>query len=273
MTEVLVASFVVMLATLGGAVSFFKFAGKLIEKNLGFLISFTAGIFLFVSYQLGKEAVQHSVNAETGLFYVMLGAVVVGIIFKFIPHSHEHSSDCCSKEDRGSAIDIRRVLTSNGIHNVGDGVLLATAFSVDFSLGVVTTISVFVHEFAQETSIFFVLRKAGYSIKKALLTNFLVSTTILIGSVGGVLLLSSFAVLEALLLGISAGAFLLVVLQDLVPHSLNESKRNNSLFLHISFFAVGVLLMFLLSLLFPHSHEYHEQEPHHHEGLHEDHSH
>ena len=262
--EVLVASFIVMLAALGGAISFWRIVGSTIEKNLGFLISFTAGLFLFVSYELGREAIIHSTSIESGLMWILTGVIGIWILFKLLPHSHEHSTD---KDQRGSySIDVRKILTGNGIHNIGDGILLAAAFSVDFYLGIITTLSVFVHELVQETSIFFVLRKAGYTAKKAILINFSISGTILIGSIGGALLLSFFSILEAPLLGISAGAFLIVVLQDLIPHSLNESRRDKCFPFHLLFFILGILLMLSLSLLTPHTHEInHDHEEDHHE--------
>ncbi len=260
--EVLIASLIVIFAALGGAISFFKTVGNFIERNLGFLISFTAGLFLFVSYELGKEAISHAMSPQEALFWIMGGAVFIWLIFKIIPHAHDHSK----KE-----IDVRKLLTGNGIHNIGDGVLLAAAFSVDFSLGVITTVSVFIHELAQETSIFFVLRKAGYSIKKAILINLGVSSTILVGSLGGFFLLSFFSKLETPLLGISTGAFFIVVLLDLIPHSIHESKKDKCLPYHIVFFLFGLSLMFFFSLLFPHTHDHHDhnhQSDHHHESDH-----
>ena len=259
--KIFIASFIVMLAAFGGAFSFWKIIGNFIEKRLGLLISFTAGLFLFVSYELGKEAIEHSLTIEEGLFWIFVGAIGIWLIFKIIPHSHKHD-DHAEKKDK--IIDIRKLLTGNGIHNVGDGVLLVTAFSVDTYLGIVTTISVFIHELIQETSIFFVLRKAGYNIKKAVFINFSVSGTILIGSIGGFFLISSFSSLEAILLGISAGAFLIVVLQDLLPHSFHELSCKKCFLSHFLFFMAGLLLMFSLSLLAPHSHEHvHEHDDYH----------
>ena len=266
--EVFIASFVVMLAALGGAVSFWKTAGSFIEKNLGFLISFTAGLFLFVSYQMGAEAIAHSHDKQVGFLWIMAGAVGIWLIFKFLPHSHEHEKE--------RSIDIRKILTGNGIHNIGDGILLAAAFSADMYLGIVATISVFIHELVQETSIFFVLRKAGYKIKSAIIINFAVSGTILIGSIGGVLLISFFSLLEAPLLGISAGAFLIVVLQDLIPHSIEEMQRKKCFLWHILAFIMGILIMFSISLAMPHEHHHHEDhhhEHHHHEDHHHEHHH
>ncbi len=261
--EVLIASFIVMLASLGGALSFWKVIGKVIEKNLGLLISFSAGFFLFVSYELGKEAVLHSPNIESGLFWILVGMIFIWTLFKALPHSHEHHQENCNHKH--PSIDIRKILTGNGIHNIGDGILIATTFSVDISLGIIATISVFIHEFVQETSIFFILRNAGYNIKKAITINFFVSGTILIGSLGGIVLLSTFEKLEAPLLGISAGAFLIVVLQDLIPHSLHESRKKNCLPFHLLFFVLGLLLMYSFSIIFPHSHEHdHEHHEHNH---------
>ncbi len=266
LAEILIASFVVMLAALGGALSFWQAVGKIIEKNLGLLISFTAGLFLFVSYELGREAILHSPNIESGLFWIFAGAIGIWIIFKLLPHSHKHDNI-----EEKNTIDIRKLLTGNGIHNIGDGILLAAAFSIDVYLGIIATISVFVHELVQETSIFFVLRKAGYTIKQSILINFAVSGTILIGSVGAFFLLSFFSMLEAVLLGISAGAFLVVVLQDLIPHSFHELRCKKCFFPHVLAFTVGLFLMFALSLLMPHSHEHHHHDYDHHN--HYDHEH
>ncbi len=266
--EILIASLIVMLAAFGGALSFFKTAGKFIENNLGVLISFTAGLFLFVSYELGKEAIFHSHSIEEGLFWIITGAIGIWLLFEILPHSHKHENK--KKENH---IDIRKILTGNGVHNIGDGILLATAFSVDFYLGVVTTISVFIHELVQETSIFFILRNAGYTIKRAIFINFAVSGTILIGSLGGALLLSFFTKLEAPLLGISAGAFLVVVLQDLIPHSFHNLNCKKCLLSHLTAFFFGIVLMLFISLLLPHTHDHAHDKDHHDSHHHNDHHH
>ncbi len=257
--EIFTASFIVMLAAFGGALSFWKIIGKTIERNLGLLISFTAGLFLFVSYELGREAIIHSPTISSGLLWIFAGAIGIWLIFKILPHSHKH--DNVKKGEK--TIDIRKILTGNGIHNIGDGVLLTVAFSVDIYLGIVTTVSVFIHELVQETSIFFVLRRAGYNIKKAILINLAVSGTILIGSIGSFFLLSFFSALEAVFLGISAGVFFIVVLQDLIPHSFHELSCRKCFFLHLLAFAMGILLMFSFSLLAPHSHN--GDHDHHHD--------
>jgi hypothetical protein len=110
------------------------------------------------------------------------------------------------------------------------------------------------HELVQEVSEFFVLKQAGYSTKKALLLNFLVSSTILIGAVGSTVLLGVFANLEVPLMGIAAGAFLVVVFQDLIPHSVREAKVEASHFKHLGWFALGVIIMLGVNTIAVHGH-------------------
>jgi zinc and cadmium transporter len=273
--EIFIASLVVMAAALGAAVAFIKVVGKAVERHLSILISFAAGLFLFVSFELGREAIDHAPSIGNGFLWIVLGIVGIWLLFKFLPHSHEHDVVDGEVGEKPRRIDVRKILVGNGIHNVGDGVLLAAAFSVDIYLGIITTLSVFIHELVQETSIFFILRKAGYKIGTAILINLSVSGTILIGSIGGALLLNFFTALEAPLLGISAGAFLVVVLQDLIPHSVHELRRSGRVLSHILAFVLGLLLMFSLSIAAPHEH-HHDHEHghgHSHEHDHDDHDH
>jgi len=142
---------------------------------------------------------------------------------------------------------------SDGIHNVGDGVVIVAAFAASPLLGVVSTISILVHEMLQEISEFFVLRQAGLSIRTALLYNLLVSSTILIGAIGGYFLLEQFETLEVPLLGLAAGSYLLVVFHDLIPHSLGTAREKGHYAKHIIFFMAGVGLMAALVALLPHA--------------------
>jgi zinc transporter ZupT len=110
----------------------------------------------------------------------------------------------------------------------------------------------------QEISEFFVLREAGLSVRTALLYNFLVSSTILIGAIGGYFLLEQFEALEIPLLGLAAGSYLIVVFHDLIPHSINAATERGHYIKHVVFFMVGVALMGLLATFLPHAESEHE---------------
>jgi zinc transporter ZupT len=256
MLEILIASIVIMLASLSGVLFIWKNIGKFLEKNLSFLVSFSAGVFLFVSVLLIQEIFHHSEetgNLSGGLFWILIGILAFYILFKFLPNFHHHHDEH-EHDHTHNKIDARRVLISDGVHNIGDGILLTTSFLAGPIVGIVATASIFVHEFVQEISEFFVLKGAGFKTTKALWLNFLVSTTILLGAVGSYLAFEKFEALEIPLLGIAAGSFLVVVANDLIPHSIRNSKTKIQFAKHLAWFIIGLIIMLSISTILVHAH-------------------
>jgi len=268
MFSIFISSFVVMLASLSGVFLLWKSAGLFVERNLKFLVSLSAGVFLIIALGMANEALEHAESMQTGMLWIIVGLVGVFTIFKLLPTFHHHHDE--SEEGHAhSKLDVNRIIVGDAIHNVVDGILLASTFAVDPVLGIFTTTSIFFHEVVQEVSEFFVMKQAGFSTKKALLVNFAVSSTILIGSFGSFFLLEQFESLEVPLLGVSAGVYLLIVFFDLIPHSVRLSTKRIHYVAHLIWFLIGVGLMSGVFALTPHEHD-HEEE--HHEGLYEDHS-
>ena len=251
MIEILLYSVLIMLASLVGVFSVWHRAGQIIERNLSLLVSFSAGVFIVIAYQLGVETVGHSDTFSSGLIWIIIGVLAVWLLFKFLPSSHHHHDETLETHPH-SRLDARRIIIGDAFHNLGDGILLAASFAVSSSLGTLTALSIFVHELVQEMSEFFVLRQAGYSTKRALALNFAISATILLGASGGFFLLESFERLEVPLLGLASGAFLVVVFHDLVPHSVRASKQKNLYWRHLLWFLIGVVLMFVINILAVH---------------------
>lgn len=266
MSIILLSSILIMIASLSGVIFVSKASRDFLIQNLDFLTSFSAGVFLVVAIGVLAEVLKHP-GKLTGLLWVLIGMFAVWFIFKLLPHDHDNLELLTGK----------KMLLSDAAHNISDGVLLVVAYSTSITFGLVATFGIFIHEFLQEISEFFVLKKAGYSTKKALLYNFLVSATILIGSIGGYFLIETFEFLELPLLAFSAGGFLIVVFGDLIPHSLHKTKETKQMkYILATFF--GILLMFGANLLLAdfHSHDHgshadhtehtgHEDD-HHHEG-------
>ncbi len=252
MTDVLLASGLVMLASLSGVVFAGWRLGAFISRNLDFLVSFSAGVFIIFAYGLATETIEHLGSLAAGVAWIFAGAVFVWLAVKLLPalHTHGHGQD--HAEHAHQKLDPRRMIMSDAIHNFGDGIFLAATFAAAPLLGISATVSVFIHEFLQEIAEFFVLRDGGYSVRKALTVNFATSSTILVGGIGGFFLLDTFASLEAPLLGIAAGGVLVVVLHDLIPHSVRDSITLMHYAKHIACFAVGVALMLGVQTLIPH---------------------
>ena len=248
--EVLFASVLVMLVSFSGKLFTWRGAGPLIERNLHFFVSFAAGVMFLIAWNLSQELVEHAGTLAAGLPWIAIGSVVVLVAFRYIPQFHHH-------HDRGdhthSKIDVNRLLASDAIHNIGDGIVIVVSFAASPLLGIASTVSIAVHEMLQEISEFFVYREAGLPVRLALTLNFITSGTILVGALGAYFLLERFEALEVPLLGLSVGAYLIVVFHDLIPHSLSSVSDRMHLVRHIAFFLIGMILMGLLITYLPHA--------------------
>jgi zinc and cadmium transporter len=253
MLAIIISSLVIMCASLIGVIFTFGAFKKYIDAHMGFLVSLSAGVFLVIVAQLILEAFEHSDSPVGPAIGILSGIVGVLLLFKLLPAFHHHHDEHHEHETHDH-IDARKIVLSDAIHNIGDGVLLAASFAVSIPIGIAATASIFIHELIQEISEFFVLRQSGMSTQKALAINFLASSTILIGALGGFFLLDSFEALEIPLLAISAGAFLVVVVQDLIPESIRHSRTKKQYIKHILFFLIGALLMFAVSSFATHGH-------------------
>ena len=111
------------------------------------------------------------------------------------------------------------------------------------------------------------MRQAGYSVRRALLTNFLISSTIFIG-IG----LSYFALttktLEGVLLAVSAGFLLHVVVHDLLPKP-HEYKTVQGLVSQLGVVCLGVILMALVTLFLGEAHVHGDHDGHDYDHDHE----
>lgn len=274
---IIFASLIIMLASLSGVFFLWKGLGSRITKRLSYLVSFSAGVFLIIAYHLFEETLHLAPTTASALLWMVVGAFLLFALFRFVPLFHHHHDESVDDHDH-SHFDARRILLADALHNIGDGILLASSFALSTELGIATTVSIFIHEFVQETSEFFVLKRAGYSTKRALAVNFAVSSTILIGAIGSALLFQQFEMLQVPLFGLSAGAFVMVVLHDLIPHSVRSARKNHSYATYLGAFVLGVVLMFGVQSVFGHSHDHghgHDDHAHeHHDGEYEiDHEH
>ena len=178
----IVGLFAIMCASLSGVLLLWTISKNRLLKWMPYLISLSAGLFVFVCYKLYLETF-HFLEVSDAVFWIGIGFLAVTILTLIVPDGHHHIDDDAKHDHSGMA---RRILFGDAIHNVADGILLVPAFIIDFRLGIVTAAGVFLHEFIQEVSEFIILKDAGYSTKKALGWNFVVSSTVVLGSIIGV---------------------------------------------------------------------------------------
>lgn len=257
LSQVILAALAVMGVALAGKIFSWRYLGGFLERNIVYLVSFAAGVLLVVVLGLVEEVLKESATLPYGLLWIVGGGIVVLSTFRLLPdfhhHHHEHEETMPGHEHTQESA--KRILISDGLHNIGDGILIAGSFAVSPITGVFAMISIFLHEVLQETSEFFVLRRAGLSVNRAILYNFAVSSFTLVGAVGGYFLLSQFEAIEVPILGLSAGAYFVVVFFDLIPHSIRTSSSTIHYARHIAWFASGLIIMYLVTFAFGHGHE------------------
>ncbi len=244
-----VAAVTVMLVSLSGVIFSSSVLSTWTHRHLKYLATFSAGVFLMVVYHLLEEMLHESDALALVVGAVLFGAALMEALHHLLPAEHHHHE--AHHDHTHTSVDGRRVLVSDALHNIGDGILLVAAFATNWAIGIAATVGIVVHELVQEISEFFVLKEAGYTTKRALGLILLSSSTILIG-VGVASFLSSSEAIALLFAGLAAGGFLAVLLRDLLPHTLHSIKEHGGGFIHLSAFVMGIILMFGVQTYFSH---------------------
>lgn len=231
----------IMLASLSGLIFLVKNFGEWLHQNSKFIIAFSSGIFAVVTYDLLLESFEFSQSVWFALGAVVVGFSIFQIIEKIFPEIHHHEED-----DEHCLHSKRKVIWGDAFHNIGDGILLALAFSIDVKVGLIAALGIFIHEFVQELTEFSILRLSGFSAKKALLINFLVSATIIPGVVIGSYI-ANIESIVGILFGLAAGAFMHLVFVDLIPHSFHHSKKDKKYFTYIFLIVAGIFTILAIN--------------------------
>jgi zinc and cadmium transporter len=212
-----------------------------LKKITMYLVALSAGSLMGAAFfHLLPEAVHEFDNMTP--FVVLVGSYLFFfIIEKWLHWQHCHDADC--EVHTFGYLN----LLGDALHNFLDGLIIAAAFTTDVGLGIATTIAIVAHEVPQEISDFGVLIHSGFSRKKALLANFLVALTAVLGGVlGGVMTITA-AQFTPYLVAAAAGGFLYISSSDLLPELRKETDPRKTLFSMILFIA-GLVLMYALTL-------------------------
>jgi len=140
-------------------------------------------------------------------------------------------------------------LTGDAVHNFLDGVVIGASYTVSVPLGVTTTLAVLLHEIPHEIGDFGILVHAGFSVRMAILFNFLTALTAILGTILALMVgphLQSFSVS---MLPITAGGFIYIAGSDLIPEV--QAGCDGVWITAIQFLAIvlGIAIMALLILI------------------------
>ncbi len=219
--NVLLFGFLAGLATLLGIYLIVK-RGKWAQKNLIYLISFSAGVLLSLAFvDLLPEALSQNKNA---LFITLLSFLAFYLL------EHALSVHVCQEKAECEVHQTFTLVTWSGLmlHSLIDGLIIGVGFEVSFSLGVLSALAVLLHRLPDGISSMAVMLYGGRSLKEAAYSSSLVAA---ITPIGAILSFLAFRGVSAsavgILLAIAAGSFLYVAASELIPEIHKKSKYFN----------------------------------------------
>ena len=245
----LISTIAVSIISLIG-VSLFALKTEKLQKILLLLVCFSVGALLGNAFfHLVPESYFHIESPKLTSWLIIAGFMLFFLVEQLL-HTHQAANPAVSFRVKPYGY---LSLYADGIHNFTDGILIGAAWMFSPELGLATTITVILHEIPQEISDFGILLKAGFSKKKAILYNFIVATTAILGTILALWLGHEVEHFSIYVLPVAAGGFVYLASTSLLPEVLRNTKKGN--WIYYSFFVLmGLGLMYYFSLSGGHQH-------------------
>jgi len=239
---IFLATFIVSLISFVGVVTL-ALNDKILNKILLVLIGLSAGALMGGAFlHLLPEAVEKSTGLNVYLF-VLVGFILFFLIEKVLHWRHCHKGGC----------DVHTFhymnLVGDSIHNFIDGLIMAASFVVSIPLGITTTIAIATHEIPQEIGDFGVLLYGGFSKKRAIMLNFVVALTAVLGGIVGYFVSNLIENIVVFILPFAAGGFIYIAATDLVPEIRKELDMKKYM-ATLLVFICGILIMWVTKVIF-----------------------
>ena len=233
---VVLASCLACLVTMAGVYVINRYA-RWGNRNVAHFMSFAAGVLITVSIMhILPEAYTMNSNAPA---LVLIGYLSLHILNHVLDHYKIYTHE-------GIELSIGLIpMIGIGVHSFIDGVIYSVTFNVSIFTGVLAAIGMVLHEFPEGIVTFLLLRRGGFSRKKAVWWSLVAAAfSTPLGT------LVSFPFIRSiddgtlgLMLAFSAGALLYVGATHLIPAMEKEDRRYTLISL-----AVGILTAVIIVL-------------------------
>ena len=236
LTSIILASLATSIISFAGIILLVLSEAR-VKKLLHTALSFAVGGLLgAVFLDILPEALEMS-SSEIIFRYVIGGIFFFFIFEKLLIWYHHH-------EDGGVPHEhVPAYLVSIGdlVHNAIDGIAIAVSFMVNIEVGIATTIAVLIHEVPSEIGDFLVMLNSGFTPKRAIFINFLVSLSSIVFAVATYMLGPVLEPYLPIALALVAGNFLYIAIADLMPQ-LQERRGWHHTLTEIVLLIAGALL-------------------------------
>lgn len=136
-------------------------------------------------------------------------------------------------------------LAADFAHNFTDGLAIGASYLAGNSIGIVTTVTILLHEVPHEIGDFAILIKSGCSRRKAMALQLLTALGALAGTV--IALLGSSGEASPWVLPFTAGGFIYIATVSVLPELLEESTKLGQSLKEIAALMAGVGLMVVIA--------------------------
>ena len=226
------------------------------ELHSHMMIAISTGIFLgLLMFMLIPEGLEESEEGGIDTHFAMYALVAgfLAIMIVDVVMKSKHAITCgCEAEGHERHITSASTFVGLAIHAACDGLALAAMFMAGETIGLMATVGLCIHKFAELFSLSSTMLMSKLDRNQSMARLGLFS---LITPVAGVVffLLFSDMELEGVLgapLLFAAGTLLYVTSCNMIPESFNKGNKYVSLALVM----LGLALMLAVALAFPHAH-------------------
>ena len=239
----------------------------LLARYTQHMLSMAAGALMGTAFlHLLPEAFESAASPKH-----LFMALLAGLVFFFLldkaelwHHGHEHHHEGLGE---ASAHDHRHtrgpsghqvahsapaggwaVLAGDTVHCLGDGILIAAAFTADMRLGLIASVAVLAHEVPHHMGDLAVLRDLSGDRGAAIAKVSLAGASTVLGGLAGYWLLDGLRGYLPYFLVAASSSFVYVALADLIPQLQKRLGARQTL-AQIAWLVVGIALVTLVSTL------------------------
>jgi ZIP family zinc transporter len=225
----------------GGLVLLF---GKLDMRTYDTLLGFAAGVMTAIA-TLGLIHQSFTLGGMwMALVGVAVGAAMLFLFDRYLPHEHEHLSfECTNPMAYRRGLLLFAALT---LHNVPEGLAVGTSYTAQERLGLLLALAIALHNIPEGIAVAAPFWACGMPRWRCLLWATGSGMAEPVAALFGALFVTRFEALLPVSLAFAGGAMLYVVSDELIPESHSHGYEHQATFGFIGGF---LLLMALLRLL------------------------
>lgn len=244
--------FAALANVLGGLILFPTGVHKTYKKSLKYILALGAGFMLGVIFiEVLPEVIEiwqkdrNSASSET--FFMPMVLLLAGyLLTQFFEHTIAPHFHLGEEMHSDHLISVSSVYTAIGgllIHTFFDGVSIAAASQVNFNVGFLVFVAIFLHKFPEGFTIASMILATGKGLKEVIYATSLVGATTFLGVLFFYFVGANLGFTVAYALPLASGVTLYVAASDLIPE-VNHHGGKRPL-VSLSVFA-GVALFFIL---------------------------